>query len=179
MNKRAKISKALRKAVWGLAFGPAILVTECPSCLKNSLKLEQYTGWEAAHITPHSGGGTIELYNLFPLCKVCNGQMGTQDMFCHFFEMRNMHALHALIEYVKRVIKAHFPGGYEKTRGMIWYMAQQYFTMSTEHPVFQYFMEHDIKVLQRETLELKRAFEEKRDFTREICVLYQNIYLLK
>lgn len=71
-EKRVKIPKSLRTAVWGQ---PG-LVGICRAC-KAALN---FTDFECGHIVAVAHGGKTNLDNLAPICRPCNQDMGTMHM---------------------------------------------------------------------------------------------------
>ena len=180
-------NKLDREKVWNAHIGGAEESAECPGCLVSKIHLTRYAGWQASHVWAHSNGGNIELYNLFPLCAVCNGKMANQNMFCRFMDMGNLGALRRLIAYVCKIVRIHYPSLWSKSSEQMHSVAKYlYFERSKgdggipcDHPVVKFFMQYDI---QRNTRECAAAFDtynEKMAVANKTNKLYTELYLPK
>lgn len=74
-NYRERISKPLRKRVWEKRNGKT-LEGQCYCCRKEI----DYDSFECGHIQAVFYGGATTLDNLEPICKVCNRDMGTENL---------------------------------------------------------------------------------------------------
>ena len=74
-NYRERISKPLRKRVWEKRNGNT-LEGRCYCCHKEL----EYDAFECGHIQAVFYGGSTTLDNLEPICKVCNRDMGTENL---------------------------------------------------------------------------------------------------
>lgn len=74
---RKQLSPKQRMIVWKKTYGQANdgVCSVCNSSIHNG----KY-GFECGHIIAHVNGGSSELCNMVPICKNCNGKMGTQDL---------------------------------------------------------------------------------------------------
>lgn len=75
-KKKKHIPKALRAAVWIKAFGDAAVL--CPVCEAQTITPFNF---ECGHIVSERDEGPTELGNLMPVCRSCNGSMGTRELF--------------------------------------------------------------------------------------------------
>lgn len=74
--KKASISVALKKQLWSQHFGE-LGVAKCFCC--GIIGISQLE-FEAGHVIPESKGGKTIIDNLRPICKGCNGMMGSTNM---------------------------------------------------------------------------------------------------
>ncbi len=72
------IPKTLRVQVWNKYIGVQIGETNCPCC--GVIKISPFS-FVCGHVIAEAKGGDISLQNLRPICSVCNGSMGTRNMF--------------------------------------------------------------------------------------------------
>jgi hypothetical protein len=77
-EKRIKIPKALRMAVWRKRFQG--LTGKCFCCENNQIQVDDF---ECAHIEPRCLGGPTTLNNLEPTCRSCNQDMGTMNLIVY------------------------------------------------------------------------------------------------
>jgi hypothetical protein len=80
------MTDSLRIRVWDTYFGNT-RVARCPCCntrvISESAHRFDLQTFEAGHIFPRSRGGTLDLANLIPICKKCNGDMGAQHLYSY------------------------------------------------------------------------------------------------
>jgi 5-methylcytosine-specific restriction endonuclease McrA len=76
VKKKEAIPQALRLKVWRTQFGDNF-IGNCYVC-KRTLYLDSF---EAGHIVSESNGGKLNINNLLPICKPCNGSCGTRNLF--------------------------------------------------------------------------------------------------
>ena len=74
-NYRERISKPLRKRVWKKRNGK-LLEGKC-YCCRNEV---DYDSFECGHIQAVFYGGATTVDNLEPICKICNRDMGTENL---------------------------------------------------------------------------------------------------
>ena len=74
-NKRVKIPRKIRKKLWKTYFKKSI-EGECYVC-KEEIDFDNF---ECGHIKSVFFGGNNKLDNLRPLCRICNNDMGINDM---------------------------------------------------------------------------------------------------
>lgn len=178
-------SKYERLGIWTIQFGGATKKATCPACLQTTIELDKYKGWEAAHIMAHARGNTCEVYNMFPLCAICNKRMGTQNMFCFFLETHNKHALRELIKYVKNTVKVHYPSLYQQCEGQIWDIAHRLFKekrhydggIPEKHALWKFFMREDIKENNSQVVEANQILQKRKRLADKINEKYSKMYL--
>lgn len=71
-----KCPKAIRKAVWLKYIGEQWKAKCTVSWCKNYITI--LGSWHVGHDIPKSKGGTLDLYNLRPICSDCNSGMGNR-----------------------------------------------------------------------------------------------------
>lgn len=76
-GKKQSIPKHVRQLVWHHYIGDHIIQHRCLCCKKS---LISNTHFEVGHVVSEAHGGTLELYNLRPVCGACNRAMGTTNM---------------------------------------------------------------------------------------------------
>lgn len=78
VSKRKKtIPKNIKNMVWDRYFGENVGKHLCFCCNKNWIRQNSF---EAGHFIAESKGGETNVENLRPICKECNGSMGSKDM---------------------------------------------------------------------------------------------------
>ena len=77
-QKRDAVSAKDRKEVWKNEFKGA-LEGKCPIGCGVLLVRDEKNGWDCGHVVSHKNGGREDVSNLRPICKNCNGKMGTQN----------------------------------------------------------------------------------------------------
>ena len=76
-RKKQSIPKQIRNIVWNHYIGDDIIKHKCLSCKKVNIT---NTDFEVGHVQSEKNGGTHEINNLRPICKLCNHSMGTENM---------------------------------------------------------------------------------------------------
>lgn len=122
----------------------------CPGCLKTKIEFKKYLGWHASHIRPFSKGGTNDLWNLYPLCINCNGDMGGQNMFCYFFHTEAIVA--RMIKNMHQLVRRMYPEIYRSCNKQFYQIACKLYRERTyndggipkDHPIWKLFLKHDI-----------------------------------
>jgi len=80
------MTDSLRISVWDNYFRNT-RIARCPCCnirvISESAHRFDLQTFEAGHIFPRSRGGTLDLVNLIPICKKCNGDMATQHLYSY------------------------------------------------------------------------------------------------
>ena len=71
-----KISQSLRQQIWTKHSNNQSEI----SCLCCNLNIINAFIFECGHIIPNSKGGKCNIYNLVPLCSLCNKSMSNNDM---------------------------------------------------------------------------------------------------
>jgi hypothetical protein len=81
------MTDSLRIRVWDNYFNRHSPIAICPCCntgvISESANRFDFQTFEAGHIFPRSRGGTLELANLIPICRKCNGDMGAQHLYSY------------------------------------------------------------------------------------------------
>ena len=72
-----KLPAAIRNQTWDKWVGSKIAETKCLCCEHNTIAMRNF---EAGHVIASSKGGSDAVDNLRPICKQCNGSMGTNNM---------------------------------------------------------------------------------------------------
>jgi len=74
---RKKMNSKDRSRIWNYYIGLRLGAILCPYCGKNEIAFSKINDkiWEAAHVIPHSKGGTSDIDNLRPICRKCNQDM--------------------------------------------------------------------------------------------------------
>ncbi len=75
-NSENKISQSLRQQVW-MKYANNNLEMKCICCNHNIIN--SFT-FECGHIVPVSKGGLCNIFNLVPICSLCNKSMGNINM---------------------------------------------------------------------------------------------------
>lgn len=75
MQKRRPIDKNIKSTVWK-QHNKFSLLGECYAC-KTPITHDNF---EAGHIIAVANGGTDDISNLRPICRACNGSMGTMNL---------------------------------------------------------------------------------------------------
>ena len=70
--KREKVPKAIREQVWLDNFGKKFEHTSYIPWCKNTINVFDF---HVGHDIPESKGGTLDIYNLKPICARCNLSM--------------------------------------------------------------------------------------------------------
>jgi len=180
-------NKRDRQKLWNAQVGGAEEKTTCVGCLTRLIYFDRYKGWEASHVWAGSNGGNIELYNMFALCNVCNGQMRQQNMFCYFMELENLRALRVLIHYVCKIVRLHYPLLWAECSGQMYHLARLLYVEKTagdggipaSHPVVRFFLKEDIAAVDMERAALAAQYREKHALSLELHDLYDTLYARK
>ena len=77
-KSKANISKALRMKIWETYIGLEKGIAKCCCC--ETTDMSQFN-FHCGHVIAESIGGLTTFENLRPICQVCNGSMGTMNMF--------------------------------------------------------------------------------------------------
>ena len=72
MTKKATIPKAIREQLWIETFGKEFEHKCYISWCKNTINVFDF---HVGHDQPESKGGTLDIYNLKPICARCNQSM--------------------------------------------------------------------------------------------------------
>jgi hypothetical protein len=83
-KKRKNINKTVKHALWTKYYGKN-MEGLCYVCETNLINCFSF---EAGHVIAAANGGSDNINNLRPICKSCNGSMGTQNLEAfkeHFF----------------------------------------------------------------------------------------------
>lgn len=177
------MNKEERTAIWNVQYGAMVKSGECKGCFQNIIHKDRYKGWEASHIWAKAKGGPAQLYNIYALCAVCNGQMGTNNMFVYFHKLRNYAALNHLLEHLRMVYKRNHPTLWENCGGQMFQLIQRFFLehhsgdggISPDDPVLVYILEQDIKVNDRAALDAKREYLKLEERSLESRKLWEKI----
>ena len=76
-NRKKTIPKSVKENVWNKYIGESIGKSKCLCCKSNDIK---QLSFEAGHVIPECKGGLCTVENLRPICKSCNGSMGSINM---------------------------------------------------------------------------------------------------
>lgn len=103
-NKRTYLTNEQKVQLWRSQIG---LDEEsvCPGCLIIKIFRKRPTTWQVCHVEACSRGGTIQLYNLFIMCKPCNDAQGTQNLYVFLHRTGNAKGLWSLMAYAQRVFE--------------------------------------------------------------------------
>jgi hypothetical protein len=74
---KPKIPQKVRIETWNKYIGPDIAQHKCLCCKKSTIKMVDF---ECGHVKSYATGGSQEIDNLRPICRQCNGSMGTTNM---------------------------------------------------------------------------------------------------
>jgi len=74
-NNNTRVPKPLRKQVW-LKRNGNVIEGKCYVCIGAI----SYDTFESGHVKAASTGGETTLQNLEPICKICNNDMGIEDL---------------------------------------------------------------------------------------------------
>lgn len=75
-EKRKTFNKAQRKKVWDRSFGPDQRHGQCYAC-QTKISIEDF---DMGHKIALKMGGSNQLSNIEPICRVCNSSCGTMDL---------------------------------------------------------------------------------------------------
>jgi len=75
--KKKKIPKHIKTLIWNKYIGDDIMKHKCLCCKKETIR---NTDFEAGHVLSEYNGGSNEIDNLRPICRLCNASMGTMHM---------------------------------------------------------------------------------------------------
>ena len=75
-TKKKSIPKTLRMDVWKEYC--TIQSVKCPVCEKKEISPFDF---EVGHVVSERDGGSLDIYNLRPICSLCNRSMGTKNLF--------------------------------------------------------------------------------------------------
>lgn len=75
--KKKPIPATVRNAVWNKYMGRANKEGECMCCGFQSISTATH---HCGHIVSEHNGGKATIQNLRPICQICNGSIGTQNM---------------------------------------------------------------------------------------------------
>ena len=76
-QQRKTIPKSVKGTVWNKYIGKALGTSKCFCCRSNDIS---QMAFEAGHVIPECKGGLCTVENLRPICKSCNGSMGSINM---------------------------------------------------------------------------------------------------
>jgi hypothetical protein len=76
-KKKKKITFSQRKSCWNEYIGKDIGTTKCLCCQRTEISQLDF---ECGHVVAEAKGGDNTIYNLRPICRSCNGSMGTENM---------------------------------------------------------------------------------------------------
>lgn len=172
-----------RLRVWCAQVGGVKVECVCLGCHRVTISIKRYKGWEASHIRANSKGGNTELYNIFPLCGVCNNRMKTKNMFCYFYEMQNFKALRALITYVLSVVENSYTEMWNQCKGQMYHLAHILYVQKqindgripSDHPVLKFFVSEDIKKQSAKCIETIEDFNKRKRVLDEMQKIQSDI----
>ena len=75
--RRKNIPKHVKTLVWNLHMGVDKLESKCISCRQEKVDARNF---DCGHVIAESKGGSMNITNLRPICRACNGSMGTKSM---------------------------------------------------------------------------------------------------
>jgi len=75
--RRTKIKKNIKTLVWNNYIGVNKLEAKCYCCRAEKIDARKF---DCGHVIAESKGGDMTIKNLRPICRPCNGSMGTQSM---------------------------------------------------------------------------------------------------
>lgn len=89
-RRKAAIPKTKKREVWNTYIGEDVGRTKCFCCkTKDIVQVEFHCG----HVTSEADGGTLDVFNLRPICALCNSSMGRRNMeefmkFCGYGDLQ-------------------------------------------------------------------------------------------
>lgn len=84
-EKKQSIPQGIRTLVWNTYNGVDCGQSKCFCC---RTCLISQLDFQCGHVISENKGGKIEVDNLRPICKTCNGSMGTRNMFNYINEFK-------------------------------------------------------------------------------------------
>lgn len=76
-KKKKKITFSQRKNCWNEYIGKDVGTTKCLCCQRTDISQLDF---ECGHVVAEAKGGSNSISNLRPICRSCNGSMGTENM---------------------------------------------------------------------------------------------------
>jgi 5-methylcytosine-specific restriction endonuclease McrA len=76
-KKKEKIPAHIKTIVWAKYIGSSIPEAKCYCCKHERIEIRSF---ECGHVIAEANGGELVVDNLRPICKGCNGGMGTMSM---------------------------------------------------------------------------------------------------
>lgn len=88
-KKKERIPTHIKTIVWSKYIGGAIPEAKCYCCQHERIEIRNF---ECGHVTAEAKGGPLTVNNLRPICRGCNGAMGTMSMeeYCQKFFGRSV-----------------------------------------------------------------------------------------
>jgi hypothetical protein len=83
--KKQNIPKCVKNALWCNYFESRIGICQC--CMREPITINNF---HAGHVIAERDGGTTTLDNMKPICPLCNGSMGRENMD-DFIKRYNLH----------------------------------------------------------------------------------------
>lgn len=77
VHKKQSISESKKTDVWNTYVGEDIGISMCKCCKIKQISSRRF---HVGHVIAESKGGTLDIYNLRPICDKCNLSMGTKNM---------------------------------------------------------------------------------------------------
>ena len=81
------IPKKIKNDSWDKYIGREKGVHKCLCCFRTDIEQKDFV---AGHIVSEKNGGKININNIIPICKGCNGSMGIMNM-CRYIELYEPH----------------------------------------------------------------------------------------
>lgn len=75
--RRKNIPKHVKTLVWNLHMGVDKLESKCLSCRQEKVDARNF---DCGHVIAEAKGGSMNISNLRPICRACNGSMGIKSM---------------------------------------------------------------------------------------------------
>lgn len=149
-RKRNRVPDKVRDDCYRYVEGGFTKEMKCPGCLMATIEFKKYNGWHASHIRPSSKGGAHELWNLYPLCANCNGDMGDKNMFCYFYYTDII--IIRMIRNIHQLIRLAYPAIYKICKGQFYRIAQKLYAekipndggIPQDHLIWKMFLEYDL-----------------------------------
>jgi len=82
--KKDNIPATRKTETWNAYIGESQGSADCLCCGLNKISARNF---EAGHVIPEVDGGSIDVENLRPICKPCNGSMGSKNMIAYMKKM--------------------------------------------------------------------------------------------
>ena len=86
-NKKKYISASKKTDVWNKYIGESIGKSLCTCCKSKDITSRNF---HVGHIVAEANGGTLDIFNLRPICAQCNLSMRTENMY-EFMEKNKWH----------------------------------------------------------------------------------------